>query len=144
MKRIGLRSIALFLSVCVLAACTPKQGLTLQSAWARPGLTGGNSAVYFEIQNPFAEEDLLLKAECTAAASTELHMSMMDASGNMMMQPQENVPIPAQGQVSFKPGGLHVMLIGLTQDLNAGDTLALTLTFQNAGTLQLEVPIKTP
>jgi len=144
MKHMSMGRIALFLSVCVLAACTPKQGLTLQSAWARPGLKDGNSAVYFEIQNPLAEEDLLLKAECTAAASTELHISMMDASGNMMMQPQENVPIPAQGQVSFKPGGLHVMLIGLTQDLNVDDTLALTLTFQNAGTLQLEVPVKTP
>ncbi len=144
MKRIGMSSLLLFFSVCFLAACTPKPTLTLQDAWARPGLKDGNSAVYFEVQNPLAEEDLLLKAECTAAASTELHMSMMDASGNMMMHPQENVPIPAQGQVSFKPGGLHVMLIGLTQDLNAGDTLTLTLTFQNAGTLQLEVPVKTP
>ncbi len=144
MKPIGMGSVVLFLSVLVLAACTPKAELTLQDAWARPGLKSGNSAIYFEVQNPLDEEDLLLKADCPAAVSTELHMSMMDASGNMMMQPQENVPIPAQSQVSFKPGGLHVMLIGLTQDLNVGDTLALTLTFQNAGTLQLEVPVKTP
>lgn len=144
MKRIGMGSLVLFFSLLWLAACTPQQALTLKDAWARPGLKDGNSAVYFEVQNPLAEEDLLLQAECPAAASTELHISMMDASGNMMMQPQENVPIPAQGQVSFKPGGLHVMLIGLTQDLNVGDTLALTLTFQNAGTLQLEVPVKTP
>ena len=64
--------------------------------------------------------------------------------GVMMMVQQENVPVSAESQVEFKPGGLHVMLIGLKQDLNPGDTFAVTLNFENAGEITLDVPVREP
>ena len=69
---------------------------------------------------------------------------MMDANGVMSMQPQESVPVPAQGTVEFKAGGLHVMLINLNRDLKVGDTFTVTLNFQNAGEITVDVTVKEP
>jgi len=66
------------------------------------------------------------------------------AGGVMMMVQQENVRIGAQSQIEFTPGGLHVMLIGLNQDLNPGDTFQVTLNFENAGQITLDVPVREP
>ena len=54
------------------------------------------------------------------------------------------LPIPAKGSVLLAPGGLHVMLMGLPQPLKAGTTLPLTLNFEKAGTVTLDVPILAP
>ena len=66
------------------------------------------------------------------------------AGGVMMMVQQENVPVGVQSQIEFKPGGLHVMLIGLNQDLKPGDTFQVTLNFEKAGQITMDVPVKQP
>ena len=66
------------------------------------------------------------------------------AGGVMTMVQQENVPVGAQSQIEFSPGGLHVMLIGLNQDLNPGDTFQVTLNFENAGQITMDVPVREP
>ena len=129
----------------ILAACgTPEESDTLQinDIWARPGFAASNSAVYFEIDNSTSEADTLLSASSDIAQAVELHMSMMDA-GVMKMMQQHDVPLPV-GQTEFKPGGLHVMLIGLNDDLNTGDTFDLTLEFQLAGEKTYTVTVKEP
>ena len=60
----------------------------------------------------------------------------------MKMLHQENVPIPAQTNVEFKKGDFHIMLIELQQDLNPGDNVTLTLYFEKAGTISLDVVVK--
>jgi hypothetical protein len=136
----------IFTLTLVLSACaTPgDQPLTVTDAWARPALNGQNSAIYFMIENPRAKTDSLLSAVTAVAESTELHKSMMNAEGVMSMQPQAAVEVPAKSQVEFKPGGLHVMLINLKQDLMPGDTLDLVLNFKDAGEVKLSVPVKEP
>lgn len=68
-------------------------------------------------------------------------MSMTD--GVMRMRQLEGgVPLPAGETVKLEPGGLHVMLIGLKQPLTEGQTLPLTLTFEEAGTLEVELAIE--
>lgn len=123
-----------------LSACGSNR-LNVEDVWVRPGIAGGNSAVYFVINNPAGTEDVLLSAKTPASPSAEMHMSQMDENGVMQMQQQLSVSIPARSQVEFQPGGLHVMLINLPQDLNAGETISLTLTFQNAGEIELSVPV---
>jgi len=76
----------------------------------------------------------------TMAGSMDANM----ASGVMMMVQQENIPVSAQNQIEFKPGGLHVMLIGLNQDLNTGDVFQVTLNFEKAGQITMDVPVKQP
>jgi copper(I)-binding protein len=60
----------------------------------------------------------------------------------MRMQPTGPLPVPAGGQVRLEPGGLHIMLIGLHQDLTTDSEFVLTLTFERAGTLNLRVPVR--
>jgi periplasmic copper chaperone A len=129
MKRVfGLLFGCLFLALS-LAGCDTLIGISssgtlhVNDVWARPAQAGGTSAVYFVIDNKLNRAETLLSAETDAAMVTELHMSSIDSEGTMKMMHQENVPIPSNQQVSFQPGGLHVMLMNLKEDLNEGDIL---------------------
>jgi len=62
----------------------------------------------------------------------------------MKMTPQEVVEIPADTTLEFAPGGLHVMLIGLVDDLAVGDTFQVTLEFENHAPIQLDVQVLEP
>lgn len=129
--------------VATLVACAPARGqVTVSDAWARPGLAGGNSAVYFVINNETAETDTLVSASSDVAAAVEMHMTTMQ-DGNMQMQHQQAVPV-ATGRTDFQPGGLHVMLIGLQRDLNPGDAFSLELDFAKAGSVSLGVIVNEP
>ena len=146
MKRPG-RQLAIFLIMTLLAIAIPACGsesFTIDDIWARPGLMGGNSAVYFVVNNPTDQDDQLLSAESGIAQRVELHMSQMKDDGTMTMQKQESVPIPSDGSVEFKPGGLHVMLINLNDDLTAGDIFELVLNLENKGKVELEVTVREP
>ena len=127
----------------VLAACGAGGSgeLGVNGVWARPGLAGGNSAVFFVIDNP-GQEDLLLAASSDVAVAVELHKTIMEA-GNMRMVHQMNVPVPT-GETVFIPGDLHVMLIGLKNDLQPGDAFTLTLDFETAGEKSLDVVVREP
>ena len=126
-----------------MAACQPKAtNLSAKAAWARPGMAGGNSAAYMILQNPLDSPDKLLSASSAAAESVEIHMTSMDANGTMMMRPAGPVELPAQSSVELKPGSLHIMLIGLKNDLNTGGTITVTLHFEKADPLTLEIPIQ--
>lgn len=118
-----------------------ESGYLVSEAWARPGPAGGNSAAYFKLNNPTPEEDRLLGASSPVARSAELHLSEVDANGVASMRRQDFIDIPAGWQLAFAPGGLHVMLIGLTQDLDVGDTFPLALEFEHAGTLEIQVEV---
>jgi copper(I)-binding protein len=126
-----------------LASCSPK-ALHVQQAWVRPANAGNNGAAYFTIQNPSKTEDMLLSASSSIAEAAELHLSSMNAEGTMTMEPQASVAVPAGENVEFKPGGLHVMLVNLQQDLKVGDTFQLDLKFQVAGTQTITVEVKEP
>lgn len=135
-----------------LSACggTPAPtGLRITDVWARASamstdameMGGKNSAVYMKINNDGAA-DKLVQATSTVAASTELHTVEMK-DGVMQMRPVEGgIDVPARGAVELKPGGLHVMLIGLHQDLKPGDTFNLKLTFEKAGVMEIPVPVR--
>ena len=106
-------------------------------------MSGSISAAYMVITNNSDQPDRLLRASSEAAHTTELHISEI-VDGVMSMHPVESVDVPANGQAELKPGGLHIMLIGLTGDLVAGEKLPLTLEFENAGKVQVEAEIRAP
>jgi copper(I)-binding protein len=75
------------------------------------------------------------------AGRAELHLH---AAKNDIMT-MENITcltVPAGGEVEFAPGGLHVMLLGLASPLKEGDMFSLHLTFDNAGVVAVDVPVK--
>ena len=128
----------------LIAACLPGGKISVIDAWARPANKGDNSAIYFKINNPGPAIDALIEAQTEVAAQTELHKSEMDNQGVMSMHPQHQIELPPDSQVEFTPGGYHVMLVDLQQDLKVGDTVELTLRFQIFGDITLNVPVKQP
>lgn len=134
--------LAAFIFSLVLAACRGQGTLSVEDAWARPGRAASNSAVYFRIDNPTNRADTLLGASSTVAGLVEIHLSMMGADETMSMHPQDEVPVPGRSQVTFEPGGLHLMLVDLHRDLLEGDQFELVLHFQGAGDITLQVPVE--
>lgn len=139
------RLIVIFLSLAAIAMLTSgcRNGkLTVTDLWARSAAAGQNGVVYFVIDNQTGQDDTLLEVRGEVAEAVEVHLSKMDENGVMSMERQESIPVPARSVVEFKPGGLHVMLIALKNDLQTGDTFQITLVFQNAGEIELDVPVR--
>ena len=114
-----------------------------QSMNNMPGMSmsGTNSAAYFVIVNDGDEADTLIGVASGVASSTEMHETRVENDVAQMV-PVSRVEVPAHGSIEFKPGGYHVMLVGLKQDLKVGDTLKLTLQFEKSGEIALDVPVR--
>jgi periplasmic copper chaperone A len=140
MKR-RLKFTTTILTAIFLVSCTQTQEITIKDAWARPGIAGGNSAVYFIIDNPTGQDLSLISASTEVSTHVELHMSSHDGHGTAMMRPVELVEIPAHNIVEFIPGGLHVMLIGLVNDLKRGDHFMVSLQFDDIGEIDIDVVV---
>jgi len=136
--------LALSMILLMASACAPPTELTIEDPWARPAFQGDNSAAYLVISNMTEQGDGLIGASSDMANITEIHLSKMDAEGTMTMERQDLIGIPAGETVNLEPGGLHVMLMNLVQDMNVGDKFDLTLEFQRAGDIVLEVEVKQP
>lgn len=105
------------------------------------GMGGAMGAMYMTIRNPTGTPDRLIKAQSDVSKVVELHnVAMKD--GVMSMYPVEAIEVPANGEAVLKPGSFHVMLIGLTRDLTVGDTMTVTLTFEQAGDVTVQAPIR--
>ena len=136
--------IFLLLSMMVtIAGCSANSDIQISDIWARPGLAEGNSAVFFVVDNPSNEDDRILSASSDIATAVELHESTL-IDDVMKMEKQEFVLIPAGEEVLFKPGGLHVMLIGLHKDLMVGDEFILTIQLEKNGEIPLDVVVEEP
>jgi copper(I)-binding protein len=107
--------------------------LVVKDAWVRAAAAGADTAVYFTIVNGTAAPDMLLSAATDAAQAAGIHETTTDASGMTGMHMLPSLEIPGGGTVQFAPGGYHVMLTSLKRAISAGDTVTVTLTFQNAG-----------
>jgi periplasmic copper chaperone A len=131
-------ALASLLSGC---AAPGSRGVEVREAWARPAAQGGNGAVYFTIENQSSEADELIGVASDIAQAMEIHESKMN--GDVMeMRQLESVPLGPGAEVKFEPGGLHVMLIGLRQDLQAGDEIEITLHFKKHPDASVTVPIQ--
>jgi copper(I)-binding protein len=124
-----------------LAADPVKVGaLEIANPWVRPSATA-NGAIYLEIDNKGTAADRLVAASTTAAAKAELHTHVMD--GNIArMRPVDAIEVTPGSATVLKPGGLHIMLLGLKAPLKEGDTVAVTLTFEKAGKVDVTVPVQ--
>lgn len=115
--------------------------ITVEGAYARPSLgKAPNSAVYMTIRTT-GESDRLLKADSPIAEAVEVHTTEMDSRGVMKMRPVDAVSIEPTAATELQPGGLHIMLLRLVGSLEKGGTIPLTLTFEKAGELTLDVPV---
>lgn len=112
------------------------------NAWVRSAAAGGMSAAYFDVTNGLSVDDALTGVTSPVAAMAGLHETTTDASGMMGMQETDSVPLPAGQTVTFAPGGLHVMLMGLKQDLVAGTRVDLSFSTQGSGTIVVSAEVR--
>jgi copper(I)-binding protein len=89
-----------------------------------------NSAMFMTLRNTGSREHALVRAGSDAAKVVELHTHIND-NGVMRMRPVPKIDIGAGGATVLKPGGLHVMLIGLQRPLEVGDTVNVDLEFED-------------
>ncbi|MCW2294186.1 copper(I)-binding protein [Pseudomonas sp. BIGb0408] len=99
------------------------------------------AAAYFVVHNKGAQDDRLLSVETPVAGKAEIH-EHAHVGGMMKMQQVQSVVIPAGGEVKFAPIGYHVMLFNLKQQAKSGERFPLTLTFEKAGQVQVEVAVQ--
>lgn len=133
--------VIVLLGILLLSGCDTASGITVESAWARPAAQDGNGAVYFLLQNHSAGADELIAVSSNIAEAAEIHETKMDGDV-MKMEQVMSVPVKGKESIEFAPGGLHVMLIGLQQELKAGDQFEITLQFAGQGDLTLTVPVQ--
>jgi hypothetical protein len=93
------------------------------------------SAAYMTIENHGKTPDKLLSIDC-ACADTAMMLESRTRNGISSMVMLKDLAIPAGGKVTFKPDGLHVMLVGLKAPLKAGDLQEMTLRFEKVGVVK--------
>lgn len=157
--RLWLSVLDAVLFIALLAACAAPGGpvpsaITLQDVWARPARAlsaseahaggGGNGAVFLRIVNSKAQADRLVGASASIAAAVEIHETIMEEDVMKMRQLEKGIVIPAGGQIELKPGGYHIMLIGLERDLEVGDQFPITLQFEDGGLITSQAVVREP
>lgn len=136
----------LLLGALTLVAAAQAQAAELQvdHAWSRSTVAGQQAGgAFLTVKNKGAAADRLLGASSPAADHVELHTMWMEGDV-MKMRETDAVPVPAGESVSLAPGKLHLMLIGLKSPLQAGTTYPLTLKFEKAGELKVDVKVEGP
>jgi len=121
-------ALLLALAAAAPAALAASGSMEVVRPWSRPAAAGTNGVGYMVVVNHGHAADALEKVESPIAARVEMHASSM-AGGIMTMRRMDRIPIPAGGRVTFGPGAYHLMLVGLTRTLKAGDEAPVTLRF---------------
>ncbi len=100
-----------------------------------------NSAAFMQLTNQSDADHTLVAAESTVAQAVELHTHVME-EGMMKMRRIEKIDLPAGQEVALQPGGLHIMLIGLNQELQPDAQVALTLVFEDGSKSEIQAPVR--
>jgi periplasmic copper chaperone A len=115
--------------------------IKVENAYTRATVPGQQVAGGFmKIENKGASVDQLLSASSPAAGEVQLHEMAME--GNVMkMRQVKDIVVPAGSAVELKPGGLHLMFMGLKGPFAAGETVPVKLKFAKAGELEVRLPV---
>jgi hypothetical protein len=114
----------------------------IESPWMRPAPEGGTSALYMTLVNGTSATDTLSRVHMALADTAEIHETYQRDDDVMGMRPIGPVPLAPKSRVSLEPGGRHVMLLNLRAPLMADSTASVTVTFANAGSRRVQVPIQ--
>jgi copper(I)-binding protein len=118
-------------------------GIEVKAPWTRATVAGASVAAgYLAIENKGAEADRLTGAATAAAERVEIHEMRMEDDIMKMRALPEGVEIKPGETVTLKPGGVHLMLVGLKQRLLPGATVPVTLSFAKAGQIAVVLPVQ--
>lgn len=141
--RAGLIGAAIILIGGIAAAETYSTGgLQIGNPWARATPKGSTvTAGYLTITNKGPEADRLIGGSAAAASRFEVHDTVTE-KGVARMRQVTSLEIKPGQTIELKPGGMHVMLMGLKQPLSKGQTVKGTLVFEKAGTIAVEFTVQ--
>ncbi len=144
MKRLLILPALLLLSACggssepdALAVVAPADAL------CRP-TPNGRDATGCYITLTASRDDRLVGVSSPLAAEGQVHEMKIENGIMSMAQLKDGLALPAGEAVTLKPGGNHIMLLGLTQPLKAGETVSLTLDFEHAGSIGVRARVAQP
>jgi copper(I)-binding protein len=124
------------------AAAVAAPGLEVDDAWVTSA-ESGMAAAFGTIRNDSARDVTIVSAASPASPMMELHETVADDAGEMVMRPRDGgFTIPAGGSLELTPGADHLMLMGLTAPLAAGDEIEVTLTLADGSTSGFRAPVK--
>lgn len=139
-----MRVFPLLAAALIAAPAVAKAPAMHVSGWVRATVPGQSaSAAYLTIHNGTGRADRLLSVQSSLSPSVSVHSTSM-AGGVMRMRPAGPLTLAPNGMIVMKPGGLHVMLMKLKGPLVAGQRVPLTLRFERAGAVRVEVPVQAP
>ena len=143
MIRMSLLAVA-FLAAFAQAAVAEdtKPTIEVTNAWARAMPKGAKTgAAYVTVVNKGTSDDQLVGASVPIAAEAQLHTTI-DDNGVMKMRPVSAIDVKPGASVTLKPGGMHLMLMGVKEPLAEGQSFPLTLTFAKAGKIETTVKVQ--
>lgn len=119
--------------------------ITVAAPWARASAGMARAGAAFMTITNAGAGDRLIAASADVSARVELHTHILSAEGVMQMRQVEGgIDIGAEAETLLEPGGLHVMFMGLQAPFQEGTRFPLTLTFENAGEVTVEVEVLSP
>jgi periplasmic copper chaperone A len=137
-------ALAGILIVSILTACGAQSGEGIQvvDAWVRPApMAGGTGAAYMQISNEGPGDDTLIGVRANFAESAEMHETVQQ-DGMATMHLVDSIALPAGGSITFEPGGYHVMLINIAEPMQPGESVTLTLVFEQMGEMQISAEVR--
>lgn len=149
MKTLRTATTALFAALLAVSsaptfAAGAADAITVADAYVRmapPGAT--TTGAFMVIKNAGDKAVKVVKADNPASKITELH-THLNEGGMMKMRPVKDIEIKAKSETVLKPGGLHVMLIDLKAPLKEGESVAITLGFDDGSSKQVNAAVKKP
>lgn len=134
--------VAYLISTSAMAADYKVGAIEIMAPWSRATPKGAPTAIgYMSIKNNGTAPDRLIGGSVAVAKEFQLH-SMAIEDGVAKMRELKAVDIGPGQKIEFKPGGSHVMFVGLKQPLHEGEHVKGTLTFEHAGTVQIEYVVQ--
>lgn len=129
----------IFFSLVVLGNANAH--IEVSNSWARL-IPNGMGALFLEIQNSHPESDVLTQASSPNAKSVMIHQTERKNNITSMKHLMKGINIPANGNISLKPGSYHIMLSGLDKDLKLGDKIEVTLEFSKNKSITVKPVLK--
>jgi periplasmic copper chaperone A len=126
------------IACCVMAAAP---GLIVQDAWARQVPGSDVAAVYLTLRNPTKQPISIVGVESSVASHAMIHETRTE-SGQSRMRPHEQLAVPAGQTVKLEPGGLHVMLQGVTRPAAVGQSVPLVLLLADGNKIQVAAIVR--
>lgn len=131
------------LGTSALAQANQSESLSIHHAWSRETAAGQSvGGRFMTIANRGAAADRLLSGTSPVAAEVQLHTMSMDGGIMRMRRVEGGIAVPAKGTLELKPGSYHIMFMGLKRQLRQGERFPVTLRFQRAGSVTVQVSVQ--